>query len=58
MYVHKIVLLVMAALYVYLILTDLRLHKRVQKLEKIVGRLEGMTGPAAPRRKLEEEDLM
>jgi len=42
MYVHWSVLLVMIALYVYLILTDVHLHRRVQKLERTVRRLEGI----------------
>lgn len=58
MYVHKIVLVVMALLYVYLIWTDFRLHRRIQKLERTVLRLEGINGTSTPKRKMEEEDLM
>ncbi|MGC9968877.1 MAG: hypothetical protein ABSC29_04090 [Minisyncoccia bacterium] len=58
MYVHKTVLLVMALLYVYLIVTDIRLHRRIEKLEKTVLRLEGANGTNVPKRQMEEDDLL
>ena len=36
-------LLLMAALYVYLLVTDVRLHRRVKKLEETIMKLEGVT---------------
>jgi len=48
----------MALLYVYLIVTDIRLHRRIEKLEKTVLRLEGANGTNVPKRQMEEDDLL
>lgn len=48
----------MVALYIYLIVTDMRLHRRIEKLEKTVRKLEGINGTGRPRYRWEEkEDL-
>lgn len=51
MYIHWLGLLVMTALYIYLVMTDIHLHRRVQKLERTVRRLEGVS----ERKELQED---
>lgn len=51
-------LVLFVALYVYLIATDIRLHRRVEKLEKTVRKLEGLNGEGrSTKHKYEYEDL-
>ena len=49
MYIHPVVLVVMVLLYLYLIVTDIRLHRRIEKLEKTVRRLDGLNGEDGTR---------
>lgn len=58
MYIHPVGLIAIVLLYVYLIATDVHLHRRVKKLEKTVGKLEGMNGSSKPKPRWEnKEDL-
>lgn len=44
MFVHPVLLVIIVLLYVYLVATDIHLHRRVKKLEHTVRKLEGMNG--------------
>lgn len=56
MYIHWSALIVMLVLYIYLIITDIHLHRRVRKLEHTVRRLEGLNESQAPHKDTHEHE--
>ena len=50
-------IVIIVGLYIYLFVVNTHLHKRVQKLEKTVRKLEGMNGEAPKHHRNESENL-